>query len=540
MKKTAEFIFCLLFITVTTALSAQQTTKSATSGAMNNNYVFLQTDRSYYLPGETVFYKAFFLDCKDNRTFPADDTLQIRVYDQEGLLVSKGSLPVKNNIISGSVTLPQVLTDGNYILTASTRSMTKLPSDKLFSKIIDIRKSIDSYILTDISLTDTVYEPGETLTASVRFSGKDNQPIPAAFTYQLAGNTEEIVTGNNKANDDGMATLKFKLPVFDEKEVLKLSVVPSYKGLKNTTGVVIPTVFNTSYLEPAEEARKPLPVQQLNIMIRPTTMAAGQNDNMTIEIIVTDNNGKPAIADLSASASVMVQHQRSGDEENLPSYLEYLGLESTSVATADLKDFFTERLISLTQTPGKPYIVHEQNNAKKLNRAIAAEDQQNQGYSSDRNLPDIIQSIKAYHIDKGKIYFGTSPMKPNNTQDGALIVLDGIKMGTDASVLNTIQVPDIAKINVSTNTMDIQRYSALNTNGVIEIYTRKSKEFLNNQNNENRSSTLYWNPSLMTDEKGIASFSFNNPDDSAEVLVVVNGITATGVCGYGTIQYSVK
>ena len=164
--------------------------------------------------------------------------------DQFGVEVASGLFPVNNSMISGNVDLPDFLTEGNYILIAYTNAVKNLSPDKIFSRIFEIRKSVDDYLTANLSLSDAVYEPAGEFSAQIRFSGKDNMPVPASYSYQLTGNKEEILNGNNKANSDGIANIKFRLPKFDNKETLKLIVVASSRGTKNITGVIIPTPFN--------------------------------------------------------------------------------------------------------------------------------------------------------------------------------------------------------------------------------------------------------------------------------------------------------
>ena len=87
---------------------------------------------------------------------------------------------------------------------------------------------------------------------------------------------------------------------------------------------------------------------------------------------------------------------------------------------------------------------------------------------------DVIQSIKPFRLEGSNIVFnGTS----NSLlyQGGALIVIDGVNRGTDASLLKNISPFDVDRIFVSTNANDIQRYTGLNSVGLIEIWLKKGE-----------------------------------------------------------------
>ena len=74
-----------------------------------------------------------------------------------------------------------------------------------------------------------------------------------------------------------------------------------------------------------------------------------------------------------------------------------------------------------------------------------------------------------------KIIFG-GPTSVN-AQGGALIVIDGSKLGDDVSVLNNISPKDVQDIKILTSLSDIQKYTGFNPVGVIEITLKKGELF---------------------------------------------------------------
>lgn len=532
MKTIKTVFFVVLYLMKVTNIMGQE------------SVVYLHTDRSYYLPGESILFKAYFLDGMKNASYPVDDTLHLTLLDQYGQEVASGITPVNNNMITGNVDLPDFLNEGNYLLIASTHSMNNLSPDKIFSGIIEIRKSFESILITEIELTDTIYESGSRLTAEIRFSGKDNKPVPASFAYQLSFGTVVVLNGNNKANNEGKAALNLQLPKFDNTETLKLFVDPSYKGTKNITGIVIPTHFNST----GEKIRpgKILSYNEsrhLNIQFKNINLSNEKNDKIRFEISITNDKGTPVMANLSVSASNIIPQQVHPENYNILKYSSRKSNLSEANANLDRIKYFTQYLSEKTQSPGISFIIQEKNNIKKLNKKAQSVNQKNQnGYSADRNIFDILMQIKPYRLANGKIIFGIGSQNSINSQDGALIIVDGIKIGTDAGLLNSISVPDIARITASTNVLDIQRYSAMNSIGIIEIFMKKGPDFVKNEEviAKSKSNTLFWMPDIMTDSSGKASVSFFNNEKSTEILISVDGMAANGVCGSSSIQYSVR
>lgn len=114
-------------------------------------------------------------------------------------------------------------------------------------------------------------------------------------------------------------------------------------------------------------------------------------------------------------------------------------------------------------------------------------------------------------------------------QDGALFVLDGIKLGTNINVLNSINPDDIANIEVFTNPTDIHRYTALNAVGLIEITSKRGYDEIEDDGKLTPyNSTLYWNPYVKIFQKGETSVSFKSTKMKTKYRVIIQGIDETG------------
>jgi hypothetical protein len=145
-------------------------------------------------------------------------------------------------------------------------------------------------------------------------------------------------------------------------------------------------------------------------------------------------------------------------------------------------------------------------------------------YANYTNVLDIIKDIKPYRQIDNKFFFtsdSANSLISANTK-GAIIVINGIPKGDNASVLKNMLPSDITNINISTSLLDVHKYTTLNLNGVIEIttiqgmyrYRQPSFQFGLDISNADREfyspdyavetkipvdnrKTLYWNPKLL-------------------------------------------
>lgn len=111
------------------------------------------------------------------------------------------------------------------------------------------------------------------------------------------------------------------------------------------------------------------------------------------------------------------------------------------------------------------------------NSGAMKSDQYKQYLASGSSLLDVIKMIKPFTLDGDKIIFpgGTNSLL---FQDGALIVIDGQRMGTSAGALNAISPLDVESIDISTRPIDIQQYTGLNSVGLIDIKTKKGERIV--------------------------------------------------------------
>ncbi|MCX6220839.1 MAG: MG2 domain-containing protein [Bacteroidia bacterium] len=201
-------------------------------------------------------------------------------------------------------------------------------------------------------------------------------------------------------------------------------------------------------------------------------------------------------------------------------------------------------------------------NAPKVFKAnTTALDNQRKMFASATSIMDVIKTLKPYKIVNNQIVFIGSE-NSLNYQGGALIVLDGQQLGTDISALSSISPMEVDHINVSTNPMDIQRYTGLNSVGIIEIFQKKAPKLVEtpsessakydhgyripgkfstspvNPKRDTRT-TLLWIPEQIVDKTGQFEFSVTAGKVKSDFVVEVQGISDGGLVGSGKGVFTV-
>ncbi len=103
-----------------------------------NEKIYLHSDRSAYVTGENVLFKAYYFI---NGTFKKDSLskiIYVDLVDNNGQTQTTGRFTIENCIAIGNLSIPQDLTSGYYTIYAYTKWMMNFDKDYFFSKKIYI------------------------------------------------------------------------------------------------------------------------------------------------------------------------------------------------------------------------------------------------------------------------------------------------------------------------------------------------------------------------------------------------------------------
>lgn len=107
--------------------------------------LYLHTDRDHYFLGDTIWYKAYYLDGQSNRFVPGLITMYVDVVDEAGVPVLDQVVPIDNGAAFGAIDLHGSLEPGNYILRASTDFQKQIGEDAFFYKQLRISR-LESFV----------------------------------------------------------------------------------------------------------------------------------------------------------------------------------------------------------------------------------------------------------------------------------------------------------------------------------------------------------------------------------------------------------
>jgi len=122
--------------------------------------VFVHIDRTFYLAGETVWFKIYDVDSRTNKPLNISSIAYIEIIDKDQKAVLQTKVEIKEGSGDGSIILPFSISSGNYIFRCYTNWMKNFDPSFYFSQQVTI--------INTLKVT-AANEPGQKNTLSIQF-----------------------------------------------------------------------------------------------------------------------------------------------------------------------------------------------------------------------------------------------------------------------------------------------------------------------------------------------------------------------------------
>ncbi len=529
------------------------------------NKIFIHTDKDVYQPGETLWFKCYVLKTPGNKLLRQKNTLAIKLTSLEGNTLFNRTFSIKNGTCSHKITIPGDLKNEPVILSGNIKKHKDKQATP-FKKLLDIRQPIVPELFIDATYDQKIPVTGDVLKLNVKVSGQSQDPVEnAKIKYKLVHGSRTVIKDKIKTNSKGMADISMEYNTPDTEKPLFIKLKARQKRNRTRMAIPVPMNLTTSGIHIDNDINDTLQkINQerkagLNIKASLDKQQYTTREKVTLTLETKGMDDKPCMAELSVSAINVVCYNNS--QQNIYGYLtdscNYRGNSQFlhNVFTMSPSCKHKKHYSNYNALPGKANELYS--NIKFNTTVTTSASGPTRDYETYRSVLDIIKEIKQYTLMGNKIVFAGF-VNSVVAQVGALIVIDGIKYGDDANTLNSISPGDIQKINIYTDPVDIHRFTGLNTNGVIEIITKKGERPTNKQvpeenflspvyegqtdkkKNKDLRTTLYWDSEIITGKNGEATITFYNGDIKNKIIVIINGVS--NECGVGSekISYTIK
>ena len=239
---------------------------------------YLHTDKSFYKPGEIVWFKAYVLNGASHEATLNSEVLYTELINPRGNVENKLTLPIMEGGADGSFDITESMPGGIYKLRAYTNWMKNFGDTNYFEKEIQVQKVIYPRLLMKIDFEKEAYGPADKVDASLSIRTLEDKALvnsPFYFEVSLAG--VKKLTQSGTTDKEGKAIVSFILPEDLTSNDGLLNVYIRYEGNTESISRSVPIVLN-----------------DIEIQFFPEGGELLKNFDNTCAFIALDEFGKPA------------------------------------------------------------------------------------------------------------------------------------------------------------------------------------------------------------------------------------------------------
>ncbi|HNL39532.1 MAG TPA: carboxypeptidase regulatory-like domain-containing protein, partial [Saprospiraceae bacterium] len=173
--------------------------------------LYLQLDRTFFTPGETVWFNAYLRNAFDLLPATGSQVLHVQLLDARGAVMQEKNILAFDGTAAGDFVLYNTLPGGVYKIKAWTNWMRN--TDEVFEREITLQKTVLPNLNLRLEFERKGLGPGDEAVARFDALALNNQPIAGRdirFSVSLGG--KEYQTGAVKTDATGRAWVRFRLP----------------------------------------------------------------------------------------------------------------------------------------------------------------------------------------------------------------------------------------------------------------------------------------------------------------------------------------
>ncbi len=211
---------------------------------------YLHTDKSFYKPGETIWFKSSVLDGNSHEATKNSEIVYAELINPKGNVENKLTLPIINGGANGSFDITESMPGGIYKLRTYTNLMKNFGDDYCFEKEIQVQKVLFPRLLMKIDFEKEAYGAADKVDASLSVRTLEDAPLSGIrFNYKLSIAGSGVLQESGTTDKDGKAVLSFNLPNGLTSNDGILNITIPYEGNTESISRSVPIVLNNIDME---------------------------------------------------------------------------------------------------------------------------------------------------------------------------------------------------------------------------------------------------------------------------------------------------
>lgn len=211
--------------------------------------LYVQTDKSFYKPGETVWFTAYVRDEQTLKSSQKSDIIHIDLITPKGTTERTYKLIAKNGVAQGDFDLT-AHPGGLYRIKAYTEWQKNDEAGYQFEKEITVQSVVMPRLKMKLDFEKKAYGKGDEVTAKLELNTNANKPLSnTTVKFKASINGNSLVENKAQTDADGKVSLKFSLPKNLNSVDGLVNAMIDFEGSTESVSRSIPIVLNKTKLE---------------------------------------------------------------------------------------------------------------------------------------------------------------------------------------------------------------------------------------------------------------------------------------------------
>lgn len=207
--------------------------------------VYIQMDRPFYKPGETLWFTAYVRNGASMKPSRMSDIVHVELLDPKGAVAQSHQLIVRDGKAEGDFQLTTESPGGMYKVKAYTEWMNNEEDPAIFQKDIQVQAVVTPRVKMKLDFVREGYAGGAIVEADVTFESLTNQALAnREVKYILQVEGETVKEGNARTDTEGKVRVAAQLPDELNSPDALLIVLMNHQGLMESISRSVPVVLN--------------------------------------------------------------------------------------------------------------------------------------------------------------------------------------------------------------------------------------------------------------------------------------------------------
>lgn len=207
--------------------------------------VYVQMDRPFYKPGETLWFSAYVRNGASMKPSRMSDIVHVELIDPKGAVTQSHQLIVRDGKAEGDFQLTTESPGGMYKIKAYTEWMNNEEDPAIFEKDIQVQAVVTPRVKMKLDFVREGYAGGSTVEADITFESLTNLALAnREVKYILQVEGETVKEGNARTDGEGKVRVAAQLPDELHSPDALLIVLMNHQGLMESISRSVPVVLN--------------------------------------------------------------------------------------------------------------------------------------------------------------------------------------------------------------------------------------------------------------------------------------------------------